>query len=48
VKLWPNDSGQGLAEYGIILGLIALTCVVVVVLLGANLSRLLTHIGSAL
>jgi Flp pilus assembly pilin Flp len=43
-----DDSGQGLAEYGLILGFIAAVCLVVVVLIGTNLARTLTHVGSSL
>ena len=45
---WADDSGQGLAEYGLILGFIALVCLAAVIIVGSNLSRELTHIGSSL
>jgi Flp pilus assembly pilin Flp len=43
-----DDWGQGLAEYGLIVGFIALVCVAVVVILGDNLKSMLTHVGSSL
>jgi Flp pilus assembly pilin Flp len=46
--LWPDDSGQGLAESGLALGLIALICVLIVIVLGSNLGKMLTHVGTAL
>lgn len=48
MSLWADDSGQGLGEYSLILALIALVCLVVVIAIGSNLSRTLTHIGSVL
>jgi Flp pilus assembly pilin Flp len=43
-----DDSGQGLAEYALILALIATVCLVAVVVIGTNLQRLLSKVGSAL
>ena len=43
-----DDSGQGLGEYGIILGLIAAVCIAAVVIIGSNLVRTLTHVSSSL
>ena len=43
-----DDSGQGLGEYGLILGLIAAVCLAIVIVIGNNLSRTLTHVGSSL
>jgi len=48
VSVWADDSGQGLGEYGLILGLIAAVCLAVVVVLGDNISRTLTRVGSSL
>lgn len=48
MRLWADDSGQGLGEYGLILGLIAAVCLAVVVVVGNNISRTLTHIGTSL
>jgi pilus assembly protein Flp/PilA len=41
-----DDSGQGLAEYGLILGLIAVVCVVAVVFLSGKIQGLLSNVGS--
>lgn len=35
-------------EYGLILGLIAAVCAVIVVLIGTNIQRTLTHVGTSL
>jgi pilus assembly protein Flp/PilA len=43
-----DDSAQGLAEYGLILGLIAVVCLVTIVVIGANIQRLLTRVGSSI
>jgi pilus assembly protein Flp/PilA len=48
VSLWADDCGQGLAEYGLILGLIAVVCLLAVVAIGSNISKTLTHIGDIL
>jgi len=48
LAVWADDSGQGLGEYGLILGLIAAVCVAAVVFIGVNLKLTLTHIGSGL
>jgi pilus assembly protein Flp/PilA len=42
-----RDEGQDLAEYAILIGLIALVVMVAVVILGTNLSGLFSNIGSA-
>jgi pilus assembly protein Flp/PilA len=43
-----DDSGQGLGEYGLILGLVAVVCVAVLVLVGSNLAKILTKVGTVL
>ena len=45
--LW-DDSGQGLAEYGMILGLIAVICYAAVALLGTNISTALANVAADL
>ncbi len=45
---FSDDRGQGLAEYGLILGLIAVVCVVAVVALQVQISAILTKIGNAI
>jgi len=46
--LLADDCGQGLAEYALILGLIATVCLVAVVVIGTNLQHLLEKVGSSL
>ena len=41
-----DDSGQGLAEYGLILGLIAVVCVTAVVFLSGKIQTLLSSVGN--
>ncbi len=43
-----DESGQGLGEYGLILGLIATVCVAIVVILGINLKDILTRVGTSI
>ncbi|MBV8580475.1 MAG: Flp family type IVb pilin [Candidatus Eremiobacteraeota bacterium] len=42
------DSGQGLAEYGLILGLIAVVCVVAVAFLSGHIRSLLSSVGTSI
>jgi pilus assembly protein Flp/PilA len=41
-----DDQGQGLAEYGMILGLIAVICYAAVALLGTNISTVLHNVAT--
>ena len=41
-----DEVGQGLAEYGLILGLIAVVCIVAVSLLGGNIAGALSNVGA--
>ena len=43
-----DDRGQGLAEYGLILGLIAVLVIVAVLFLSGNLSGLLSNVGNSI
>jgi pilus assembly protein Flp/PilA len=43
-----DERGQGLAEYGLILGLIAILCIVAVLFLSGNLSGLLSNVGNSI
>jgi pilus assembly protein Flp/PilA len=43
-----DEEGQGLAEYGLILGLIAVVCVVAVVALQVQITAILTKVANAL
>jgi pilus assembly protein Flp/PilA len=47
VNLFRREEGQDLAEYAILLGLIALVVMIAVILLGTNLSTLFGNMGSA-
>ncbi|MGE5597402.1 MAG: Flp family type IVb pilin [Hyphomicrobiales bacterium] len=42
-----NEEGQGLAEYGLILALIAVVCIVALTALGGNINTTLGQINSA-
>jgi len=41
-----GQAGQGLAEYGLILALIAVVCIVALTTLGGNISTVLGALGS--
>jgi Flp pilus assembly pilin Flp len=43
-----SDDGQGLAEYALILALIAITAIVALLFLGSQISNKLSTIGSTL
>ena len=45
--LLANDDGQGLAEYGVILGLVAVACVSAVVFLSGKVQGILSSVGSS-
>jgi pilus assembly protein Flp/PilA len=47
-SLINDDSGQGLAEYGIVLGFVAVLCVAAVVFIGDQLKGNLNSIGSSI
>ena len=46
-SLRSNDSGQGLAEYALILALIAIIAIVSLIFLGSQISDKLSIIGDA-
>jgi pilus assembly protein Flp/PilA len=46
--LLSDDDGQGLAEYGLILGLIAVLCIAAVLFLSGNIQSLLSNVGSSI
>ena len=46
VNLLRREEGQDLAEYAIMIGLVALVVLVAVTLLGTNLSRLFAEMGT--
>jgi len=43
-----DDSGQGLAEYALILGLVAVLCIVAVTFLSGRIQGILTNLGSSI
>ncbi|BDE06944.1 hypothetical protein WPS_22200 [Vulcanimicrobium alpinum] len=43
-----DDEGQGLAEYGLILGLIALLCIAAVVFLSGTIQSILSNVGNGI
>jgi pilus assembly protein Flp/PilA len=46
VALVNDDAGQGLAEYGLILGLIAVVCIGALSTMGTQLSGMLGNVAS--
>jgi Flp pilus assembly pilin Flp len=42
----PRDAGQGLAEYALILALIAIVAIIALTFLGTQISSILSYIGS--
>jgi len=46
-RLRANDSGQGLAEYALILALIAIVAIVALLFLGGQISSILSTIGAS-
>jgi pilus assembly protein Flp/PilA len=47
-SLHDDQRGQGMAEYGLILGLIAILCIAAVLFLGGNIQGLLSNAGSSI
>jgi pilus assembly protein Flp/PilA len=45
ITMMKEEKGQALAEYGLILALIAVVCVAALVLLGGNVSQTLNSIA---
>jgi pilus assembly protein Flp/PilA len=43
-----DDAGQGLAEYGLILGLVAILCIAAVLFLSGQIQGILSNIGSSI
>jgi pilus assembly protein Flp/PilA len=43
-----DDSGQGLAEYGLILGLVAILCIAAVLFLSGRIQGILSSLGSSI
>ena len=47
-SILADEQGQGLAEYGLILGLIAILCIAAVLFLSGNIKGLLSNVGSSI
>jgi pilus assembly protein Flp/PilA len=47
-KIFVDEKGQGLAEYGLILGLIAVLCIAAVLFLSGKIQGLLSSVGSSI
>jgi pilus assembly protein Flp/PilA len=47
-SILADESGQGLAEYGLILGLVGVLCIGVVVTLGSKIQGVLTNVGNSI
>ena len=47
-KVRGEEAGQGLAEYALILGLIAIIAIVALLFLGGQISTILSTVGNAL
>ena len=48
MKFWKNEDGQGLVEYGLILGLIAVVAIVLIIALGNKTSGQFESINKGL
>ena len=48
MKLFKDESGQGMAEYGLILALVAVVAIVGLRLIGPSLSQLFTDVDADL
>jgi pilus assembly protein Flp/PilA len=48
IQAGREDAGQGLAEYALILALVAIVAITALVFLGAQISAILTTIGNSL
>lgn len=47
-SILADDQGQGLAEYGLILGLIAVLCIAAVMFLSGKIQGVLNNVGSSI
>jgi pilus assembly protein Flp/PilA len=52
VRMWmaeaDDESGQGLAEYALILALIAIVAIVALIFLGGQVSTIISQVGDSL
>jgi pilus assembly protein Flp/PilA len=47
-RLWSHEEGAALIEYGMLVGLIAVVCVVAVQLLGTQINAVFTNLTNVL
>jgi pilus assembly protein Flp/PilA len=47
-RWWPDERGQGLAEYALILALIAIVAIVALIFLGAQISTILRTVSQSI
>lgn len=47
-SILADDQGQGLAEYGLILGLIAVLCITAVMFLSGKIQGVLNSVGNSI
>ena len=47
-SILADESGQGLAEYGLILGLVAILCIAAVLFLSGKVQGILSSVGSSI
>ncbi|HOV79615.1 MAG TPA: Flp family type IVb pilin [Bacillota bacterium] len=47
-RFWFEESGQGLAEYGLILALIAIACIAALGTLGGGIASKLEKVGNTI
>ncbi len=48
MRLWKDEEGQGMVEYGLIIGLIAVVVIVALTTLGGTLNEFFGEINTAL
>ena len=48
MQIIRDDRGQGLGEYGIILGLVAVLCVAAVLFFSGQIQGMLSNVGSSI
>ena len=47
-SLFDREEGQGLAEYALILALIAVVCIVALIFLGSQISSIINTVGTSI